>query len=175
MRVNVIHARADRQVSKDVISACLVKDDHRLLPLKTPFLLKTKSLQNISDNISYPYVVALRDLETFCCSTKSPRTSTHSSSRTSLRFDMLIPVIMLMQRMVMIVMSEDNINIIKVHVTVMIMKTNDSDAGWDRSWLLCSDNLLCSLLALTILHQARCATGNCVRVTNMEWFCGRYK
>ena len=131
MRVNVIHARADRQVSKDVISACLVKDDHRLLPLKTPVLLKTKSLQNISDNISYPYVVALRDLETSCCSTKSPRTSTHSSSRTSLRFDMLIPLIMLMQKMVVVAVSKDNSHIIKVHVTVMIMKTNDSDAGWD--------------------------------------------
>ena len=31
MRVNVIHARGDRQVSKDVIYACLVKDDHRAL------------------------------------------------------------------------------------------------------------------------------------------------
>merc|ERR1712210_210705 len=29
--------------------------------------------------------VPLRDWETSCCSTKSPRTSTHSSSRTSLR------------------------------------------------------------------------------------------
>ena len=63
MRVNVIHARADRQVSKDVISACLVKDDHRLLP----FHSQNEILQNISDNISYPYVVALRDLETSCC------------------------------------------------------------------------------------------------------------
>ena len=35
-------------------------------------------------------LVPLRDWETSCCSTKSPRTSTHSSSRTSLRWWLLL-------------------------------------------------------------------------------------
>merc|ERR1712203_1041848 len=48
MRVNVIHARADRQVSKDVISACLVKDDHSGIERLGDFLLLYQITKNVN-------------------------------------------------------------------------------------------------------------------------------
>jgi len=48
MRVNVIHARADRQVSKDVIHACLVKDDHSALERLGDFLLLYQITKNVN-------------------------------------------------------------------------------------------------------------------------------
>merc|ERR1712032_1636413 len=52
MRVNVIHARADRQVSKDVIHACLVKDDHSALERLGDFLLLYQITKNVNPLVS---------------------------------------------------------------------------------------------------------------------------
>jgi len=48
MRVNVIHARADRQVNKDVIHACLTKDDHSGLERLGDFLFLYQITKNVN-------------------------------------------------------------------------------------------------------------------------------
>lgn len=48
MRVNVIHARSDRQVNKEVISACLTKIDHSYLERLGDFLLLYQITKNVN-------------------------------------------------------------------------------------------------------------------------------
>jgi len=51
MRVNVIHARADRQVDKDIISLCLTKEDHSPLERLGDFLLLYQITKNVNPMI----------------------------------------------------------------------------------------------------------------------------
>merc|ERR1719402_195635 len=48
MRVNVIFARADRQVKKEVIHACLVRDDHSAIERLGDFLLLYQITKNVN-------------------------------------------------------------------------------------------------------------------------------